>query len=504
MTRLLTALFLAIFLSLPAFGAKLSWVEQIPIESYGKMREVERYQMQIAEKHYLSGEYKIALDEYEKFLALYESSAGAPYAQLMWSHCQVKLRKVNTAIREGFQSVIDYWPNSQEAVLASYLIGRSFQDIGEIAKAKAAYGNLMEAHPKGPIPVLAKVNLLEMATIAKDDEERLQLLEELTYNSDRTDATRDHCANASRELSKFYFYRGDFPNGLKALATSYSEKNGQLPYYAYEYARGAVSTLNRGEDTKEQAKNLASTLIDYLEKQVPLDLAEKANRQPAWDNLSRIAAVYSTLGQGDSVLKTYERIGKMLGTDDRLLGQIASYYRSAGEREKAKQTYRRFENQVNGTKNVAYMLREERKYDEAIEMYRDLINQHPEGINDYLWAIAECYEGKSDWKNAIQTYRQVDRFPSNYFRMAICHRRLKQSKEALMLYGQAKSHESSAPEATIQIGYTYEEAGQKENAIKAFQLTCRSFPKSSQASRAHAHLQTKYDINVTLGGAKDE
>ena len=40
----------------------------------------------------------------------------------MWSHCQFELRKVNTAIREGFQSVIDYWPESREAVFASYLV----------------------------------------------------------------------------------------------------------------------------------------------------------------------------------------------------------------------------------------------------------------------------------------------------------------------------------------------------------------------------------------------
>ena len=77
----LPILALALGLLPSAFGAKLSWVEQIPIESYGKMREVERYQLQIAEKHYLNEEYKIALDEYEKFLTLYETSVGAPYAR---------------------------------------------------------------------------------------------------------------------------------------------------------------------------------------------------------------------------------------------------------------------------------------------------------------------------------------------------------------------------------------------------------------------------------------
>jgi TolA-binding protein len=62
----------------------------------------------------------------------------------------------------------------------------------------------------------------------------------------------------------------------------------------------------------------------------------------------------------------------------------------------------------------------------------------------------------------------------------------------------------SAPWALLQIGYTREQAGKKELAIKAFQQVCKRFPKDGHASRAHAHLQTKYKITVTLGGAKDE
>ena len=88
--------------------------------------------------------------------------------------------------------------------------------------------------------------------------------------------------------------------------------------------------------------------------------------------------------------------------------------------------------------------------------------------------------------------------------MAGCHRRLKQWNEALSLYNQSKASDRYAPEAMYLIGHTYEDAGQRENAIKAFQLTCRTYPKSSYASRAHAHLQTKYNITATFGGAKDE
>ena len=67
-------------------NAKLSTLQQVDVKTFEKMREVERYQIKIAEKHFLKGSFKVALAEYEKFLTLYEKSPGAPYAQLMWSH----------------------------------------------------------------------------------------------------------------------------------------------------------------------------------------------------------------------------------------------------------------------------------------------------------------------------------------------------------------------------------------------------------------------------------
>ena len=86
-----------------------------------KLREAERYQLNIAEKYYRAADYKVAMTEYEKFLRLYEKSEGAAYAQLKWSLCLVQRRQQNTAIRDGFQSIMDYWPDSPEAI-ASWAI----------------------------------------------------------------------------------------------------------------------------------------------------------------------------------------------------------------------------------------------------------------------------------------------------------------------------------------------------------------------------------------------
>ena len=113
-----------------------------------------------------------------------------------------------------------------------------------------------------------------------------------------------------------------------------------------------------------------------------------------------------------------------------------------------------------------------------------------------------------DWrkdKEAIGFFRQCTNFPSNYSEMAMCHRRLKQYKEAVTLYTQIiGGAPGSAPWALLQIGYTRESAGQKAQALKTFQQVCKRFPQKGEASRAHAHLQNKYKISVTLGGGKKD
>ena len=58
--------------------------------------------------------------------------------------------------------------------------------------------------------------------------------------------------------------------------------------------------------------------------------------------------------------------------------------------------------------------------------------------------------------------------------------------------------------SALEVAMTWEEAGKKEEAIKALQQVCKRFPKSGQASTAHARLQDVYKISVTLGGATDE
>ena len=445
--------------------AQLGSMEQIETETFGEMREVERYQLKIAEKYYLKKEYKIALDEYEKFLTLYEKSPGAPYAQLMWSHSLVKLRKVNTAIRDGFRSVIDYWPDSREATQAAYLIAHAYRSIGEIENAERAYFEVINKHPDDVVATLSRVDLLKIAKSRKDQKRTLQLLTALAYRTERTKATQGHAVNATHELASHHFHEARLDEAVKVLETTYKDQ--PLVQKIDELAGNAIQRLYNNEETREKAVSLATAVISLLEKNIPVDLSDDANRAQARSYWSRIASIYGRTDRPKQVLATYNRMIKVLGQDDGLLGQIASWYKGQNRRDEARATYLKFEDQIAGKNNIATMWREESQWERAIETYRELIEEDPGNVSTYLWAIAECYEADGKYSLAIGSYEKTDNVPSSYFRMASCHRKIKQYSEAERLYKFIRAHHTSpAPEASIQLGYTYEEWGKRESAIK--------------------------------------
>ena len=476
--------------------AELSPLERIPVATFEKMKEVERYQIRIAEKHYTDGDFKTALAEFEKFLTLYEKSLGAPYAQLMWSHSMMHLKKPKTALRDGFQSVIDYWPDSEEATIAAYCIADAYRTMGEVNDAQKAFRFLIKAYPTHEIAIRSRLDLLHYARLQKDEVEQLSILNDLTYTVERNEKSKAACADASRELAQIHFFAQNFSGGKKALATTH--EGDALFDAVYDMSAKTVGHLLGEPETRTAALKLGDQLLNELR----VESARRPNIER--ELLYRAVGLNDTLGRPSEIWKIYTEIGERFGRDDGLLAKMAEWYKSRDKRPEARRIYSEFKDQIAGLKSIAGMDLEEGKIKEAMEIYRKLIAVDGDHAGDYLWSIASCYEKLSDWKKAIATYRQVDRFPENNFSMANCHRRLKEHDEAILLYNQIKVVDKAAAEATLQIGFTYEEANQKEKAIRTFQLTCKRYPKAEQASKAHAHLQNKYKINVTLGGTEEE
>jgi tetratricopeptide (TPR) repeat protein len=538
--KTLTAVLGLLVLSSTSFAGPL---DEMAIERWAKLREAERYQLNVAEKFYREKQYKVAADEYEKFLKLYEKSEGAPFAQLKWSHCQIELRKQNSAIKDGYQSVLDYYPDSPEGPIAALLIGRTYRDMGDVKPAKKAYAKTISTYPKHFASVLARLDLVEIAVKEMDTTVQTNLLRELTYDIERKGPTVEPCTTAARQLARQTFRAGNFEEGLKALATTCAEADlpvhlmhpslGGLPHAVNEM----VSAMD--EPTKKLGEKLADAATGWLKVQAMNNLKDEKTKAAAINTWYAVAEVRRMAGQPDKQKAVYEEMLVALGVNDTTLGYLAQWYKANKQMEQARTTYAKLKDPIEGQAQVAQSYYEERQFDKAVEVYRKLSVTDAKGTAKWLSSAALSYRqgGKPDqaiavyrellvadatnakeyhfqiaetlyyaqrWKDCITAYRGTDRFPHNYQHMAAAHRQLKEYNEAIALYGQIMS--ASAPHASwalFQIASTHEDAGRKEDAIKVFKQVCDKYPKSTEGSQAHAHLNEKYKIAVTLGGAKD-
>ena len=148
-------------------------IDEMSLDRWKLLRETERHQLNVAEKYYRERQYKIALGEYEKFVTLYEKSEGTSFAQFKWSICQIHLKKLNTAISDGFQTVIDYWPESPDAPNAAFYIGRCQKEMGELKKAKKSFLQVASKYETSLAAVYSLTDLLDLADAEMDIEAKV-------------------------------------------------------------------------------------------------------------------------------------------------------------------------------------------------------------------------------------------------------------------------------------------------------------------------------------------
>lgn len=513
-------------------------IDEMPLDRWKLLREAERHQMNIAEKYYRERQYKIALAEYEKFVTLYEKSDGSSFAQFKWAICQIHLKKLNTAISDGFQTVIDYWPESQEAPNAAYYIGRCQKEMGETKKAKKSFQQVVSKYPESLAAVYSLSDLIELADAEMDVEAKVGLWRKLVYDIKRTPGDANNlCVQASIQLATHYFGQGNPADGVAAIESTYKEK--QFPYHLWYYCRTPISQAAAEPKSKDKADKAADGCVAAIRERIPTDLSKPEDKNTAREWWYFIADIQAMSRRDEKVIETYQSILKQFGQEDTTLQRFGDWQKSVQKYEEARKLFAQFQNRPEGLGQIAYSYRQQQKCDEAVAHYRqaagldaqnvakwneqigqafrearrwkEAIDVYSENLKidaanteKWLWLIAHSHKDGGQYKEAIGVFRQCTNFPENTKEMALCHRALKEWNESILLYNQVTSHAPSAPWALFQIAHVREQAGETEKAIQAYQMVCKKFPKDGHAAQAHAHLQTKYKINVTLGGAAEE
>ena len=484
-----------------------SRLDEMSLERWAKLRETERYQMKIAEELFTKQNYQAAADEYEKFVTLYEASEGAPFAQHKWAMCQVKLKKLNTAVKDGYQTVIDYWPDSPEAVAAAYLIGKTYKDMGDLGPAKQAYLNVTTKHGDEMVAVLARLDLADIARIEQDRDRRVSVLKELVFNAPRVGDAGRQVAEASGTLAQLMFEDGSFIDGKNALATTYKEPNlsREVVHGSQNRYLGVASVTGRlvaTSETKDKGIKLADAAISYLREQMPAAPKDDAEKSFVKSLTYNMADLHSAAGRPEETSKIYEKMLVDYQGEDDVFDRYAGWLKGRSKRDEARILYGRMKNLNRAQGRIAYSYVEEQKYDLAIAIYQGLLStdaKFTEGRWD--WTLAETYQRAGKYKEAIAAFQQCDNFPENLFSIASCYRAMKQHKEAIGTYTQIiGAYETRAPQALLQLAYTHEAAGAHETAIATLQQVCKRYPGTGESAQAHQHLNNRYKITITFGG----
>lgn len=513
-------------------------IDEMSLDRWKLLREAERHQMNVAEKYYRERQYKVALGEYEKFVTLYEKSEGASFAQFKWAICQIHLKKLNTAISDGFQTVIDYWPDSPDAPNAAFYIGRCQKEMGELKKAKKSYQQVVSRYENSLAAVYSLTDLLDIAEAEMDVEAKVAHWRRLVYDIKRTPGDANNlCVQASIQLAQHYFSVGQPADGVASIATTY--KDNQFPYHLWYYCRTPIGQLANDPKTKEKADKSADGCVAAIREKIPTDVSKEEDKKNAreWSYYAADILAYSR--RDDKVIEAYQAILRLYGPDDTTLQRFGDWYKSIQKYDDARKLYGQFANRPEGLSQIAWSFVQQQKYDDAVAHYRQAAALDSQNQPKWNEAIAVAYRHGSRWKEAIDaftenlkidaantekwlwwigitqrdggmykeaigTFRQCTNFPENTKQMAWCHRVLKEWNESIILYNQVTSSAPDAPWALYQIAQVREASGDNEAAIKAYQTVCKKFPKDGHAAQAHAHLQTKYKINVTLGGAAED
>lgn len=144
----------------------------------------------------------------------------------------------------------------------------------------------------------------------------------------------------------------------------------------------------------------------------------------------------------------------------------------------------------------------QRDLDKAVPLADKLISS-PQFAAEAIWLKADLLFELRQYQNAIAVYQQSDRAPDNYWRIAECHRKLKQYDQALAqlreIEGFFKQKDNDS-RAALAIADVYRDKGEDKQYIAALRGVMKKYPKSPQSSEAHQRLEK---LGVRIGGGVD-
>ena len=142
--------------------------------------------------------------------------------------------------------------------------------------------------------------------------------------------------------------------------------------------------------------------------------------------------------------------------------------------------------------------------DEAKKLLEDKAKQFPKKKDEAYLTLSEININLKNYKEALANYEQLSKNPNYEYKKGWLYRTMGQHEKAIEIYDALATSPWHQSGAWLNKAYALEALNRRKEAIKLLQKICVKYPKSDHASRAHSHLQNRYDIQMTLGGVLEQ
>jgi TolA-binding protein len=467
-------------------------------ERWTRLTEEERHQMTRAERYVEQANAKSGLAEYELFLQLYPRSEMASYAQYMFAECTRRLGKIHTAVNE-FRNVLDYFPDSADAGPAQYSIALCFTQTGDSEKALKAFDAVIEKWPKTDFGALARSEAAPiLLKLGKTDKWLFHI--EFLATGEYADPQNLRTA-AVRRLAIHRVQRNQIAEAFELLEGR-TKKNKSaatlLADVAAEALRSHKGEEAGGEKGTKPVKVVAGAVAAFLDKKAEAD-TDASTRNPL--ELA-IAKFLTAVGEKDQSLQRLQASLKRSPENDRLRLEIAEVLRLKTEFNAARLMYRELKDQYRADSEIAGSYLDEKNWGAAVEMYKKMLNSHPNHVTDIQWTLGDVLQRTGKYAEAIAAFTASQKEPQALFRISECQGQQKNHEAAIQtLTSILNFFKSQAPEAHYRIASHQAAKGDKEAAIRTLRAVCKAHLNTAWAGKAHQDLSLIYGIDVTLGGA---
>jgi TolA-binding protein len=395
---------------------------------------------QQGEIYYIQEYYMDAIKSWQVLVGKYPKAKRAPDALYKISDTYFKAQKYDEAI-SGFEMIIKKWPDLPVAEDAMFEIAQVYYNSDKEDKAIAAFKQFTEKYPNSP---KAKNGIEGLQTAYFKKGEKNQDPETLLAFVDKY-PNSNLAVDALYKAGEIYFQSQKFQKAIDVFNRLSSEHpNDTLATNASYYLAACYEGLQKTDDAIEAYKTflknfpkhelasdvmfrLATALYNAKRYTDAIFYYEKTiEKYPGTDyaknSLFNAALCYSELNKMDEAITDYKAYAQKYKDDPKskdIPGQIASTYLTQKRYKEAIDAYTEIAKSTTGTADdakaeawyrVGDIYKTMEQTDAAITAFRNLIDVKPAN-NQFrvsaLIAMAQLYEDKQDWKNAVAIYQYI-------------------------------------------------------------------------------------------------